>query len=86
MAAKSSDKAKLYKYAQEDTKMAVALAKKEAKEVMTKAKAKLKEAELAVDKKIQTHPEQAVLIAGAIGAAVGAIAAYGIMHSKAKKK
>jgi len=62
------------------------LAKKRAKAAMAQAKVKFKAAEKVMDKKIQTHPEQAVLIAGAIGAAIGALATYEVLKSKGKKK
>ena len=63
-----------------------AIARKRAKAAMAQAKVKFKAAEKAMDKKIQTHPEQAVLIAGAIGAAIGALATYEVLKSKGKKR
>jgi len=70
--------------ARKEAKKALEVARKDAKAALAKAKAKFKEAEKHLDKKIQSHPEQAVLVAGAIGAAVGGLVAYSVLKNKKK--
>ncbi len=62
----------------------VEMAKKQVTQALASAKVHLARAEKDIHKKIQTHPEQAVLIASAIGIAVGALATYGILKTKKK--
>ncbi|MFA6419969.1 MAG: hypothetical protein WCW13_04145 [archaeon] len=76
---------KLYVNAKKEAEIAIAATRKQAKEALIHAKAKFREAEKVVNKKIQTHPEKAVLIAAAIGATIGAIATYGAIKSSSKK-
>jgi|GEM_PF-1653613 len=70
--------------AEAQAKKALAIARKDAKKALATAKAKFKAAEKHLDKKIQSHPEQAVLVAGAIGAAVGGLVAYSVLKNKKK--
>ncbi len=60
-------------------------AKRQAAKVMDKAQVHLKQARKNIDAKIKTNPEEAVLIASAIGVALGALATYGILKSRKKK-
>lgn len=60
------------------------LAQKKAAKVLDKAQAHLKQARKNIDAKIKTNPEEAVMIASAIGVALGALATYGILKSKKK--
>lgn len=63
----------------------IEMAKKSVTKALASAKTHLQRAEKDIHKKIQTNPEQAVLIASAIGVAVGALATYGILKSRKKK-
>lgn len=58
--------------------------KKQAEQAMAAAKAHLRGAEKKVVARIKKNPEQAVLIAAAVGAAVGAIATFSAMKGKKK--
>ena len=60
----------------------VALARKKAQKVVAEAKAHLKHAEKQIDAKIKKNPEEAMAIAAAVGVALGALAAYGVMKRK----
>lgn len=60
-------------------------AQKHAAKAMDKAQVQLKQARKNIDARIKTNPEEAVLIASAIGVAMGALAAYGVMRGKKKK-
>lgn len=70
--------------AKKDAKIAVAVAKKKAKEALAAAKIKFAAAHKSIDKKIETHPDEAVLIAATLGAAVGALAGYAVAKKKKK--
>lgn len=59
--------------------------KKQAQQAMANAKAHLRKAEKDVAAKIKKNPEQAVLIAAAVGAAVGALATFAVTRGKKKK-
>ncbi len=63
----------------------VEMAKRQVTKALASAKVHLQRAEKDIHKKIHTNPEQAVLIASAIGVAVGALATYGILKSRKKK-
>ena len=80
MKAKKGNKA--IEIAKKDAKIALNIAKKDAKEALAIAKVKFEKAHKAIDKKIETHPEQAVLVAATLGAAIGALAAYKILKRK----
>ncbi|MDO8661417.1 MAG: hypothetical protein Q7K43_06000 [Candidatus Woesearchaeota archaeon] len=82
---KSKATNQLYNDVQKNAAVALSAAQKKAKETLAVAKVKFKEAEKVVAKKIQTHPEQAVLIAAALGAVVGALVTYGAMKNSAKR-
>ena len=56
--------------------------KAQAEKAMQTAKAHLKKAEKDVAARIRKNPEQAVLIAAAVGAAVGAIATFAATRKK----
>ncbi len=62
--------------------MEVEKVKAQAQKAMVTAKAHLKKAEKDVAAKIKKNPEQAVLIAAAVGAAVGAIATFAATRRK----
>lgn len=62
--------------------MDVEKVKVQAQKAMVTAKAHLKKAEKEVAAKIRKNPEQAVLIAAAVGAAVGAIATFAVTRKK----
>lgn len=70
--------------ARKEAEKDLAIVKKDAKEALAAAKAEFNQAEKIIDKKIRTHPEEAVLVAAAIGAAVGALATYGALKKKKK--
>ncbi len=61
---------------------ALAASKKKAKAALAAAKAKFQKAHAAIDKKIETHPDKAVLVAGALGAAIGGLVAYKLLKGK----
>ena len=73
---------KAVEIAKKDAKKAMEVAKKDAKAALAKAKAKFNEAHKSIDKKIESHPEQAVLVAATLGAAIGALAAYKVIKRK----
>ena len=80
----ASKKNKTIELAKKDIRIAEAVAKKKAKEALAVAKVKFAAAHKSIDKKIETHPDQAVLIAAALGAAVGALATYAVTKKKKK--
>jgi len=82
---KSKAKNQFYGNAQKNAEMAMVVTQKQAKEALEAAKVKFKKVEKVVHKKIQTHPEQAMLIAATVGAVIGALAIYGVMNNAGKK-
>ena len=70
--------------ARKEAEKDLAIVKKDAKEALAKAKIEFNQAEKIIDKKIRTHPEEAVLVAAAIGAAIGALATYSALKKKKK--
>jgi len=68
--------------AKKDAKIAMDIAKKDAKKALAIAKVKFEQAHKVIDKKIETHPEQAVLVAATLGAAIGALATYAVLKKK----
>lgn len=66
-----------------DTKQ-VDKVKKDAEKALAKATQSLQKAQKDVAKRIRENPEHAVLIAAAVGAAVGALATIGVMKRKKK--
>jgi ElaB/YqjD/DUF883 family membrane-anchored ribosome-binding protein len=77
-------KNKVVEEAKKEAKIALGIAKKDAKEALAIAKAKFEKAHKDIDKQIESHPEQAVLVAATLGAAVGALATYGVLKRKKK--
>lgn len=63
----------------------IKIAQKEAAKVMNKAQAQLNQAKKNIEAKIKTNPKEAIMVASAIGVALGALATYGILKSKKKK-
>jgi ElaB/YqjD/DUF883 family membrane-anchored ribosome-binding protein len=72
----------IIKDTEEKAAKALAASKKKAKAALAAAKAKFNKAHAAIDKKIETHPDKAVLVAGALGAAVGGLAVYALLKKK----
>ena len=70
------------KNAEKKAAQAIAASKKKAKAALAAAKAKFQKAHAAIDKKIETHPDKAVLVAGALGAAIGGLAVYTLLKKK----
>jgi ElaB/YqjD/DUF883 family membrane-anchored ribosome-binding protein len=62
----------------------IKLAQKQATKMLDKAQVQLKQARKNIEGKIKTNPHEAMLIASAIGVAVGALATYGILNKKKK--
>ena len=58
--------------------------KKDAEKAIVQATNALKKAQKDVANRIRKNPEHAVMIAAAVGAAVGAIATFGAMKKKKK--
>ena len=63
----------------------IKIAQKEAAKVMNKAQAQLKQARKNIEARVKTNPKEAVMVASAIGVALGALATYGIVKSKKKR-
>lgn len=63
----------------------VEMAKKNVTKALASARTQYSRLEKDVRKKINSNPEQAMLIAGAIGAAIGAVATHTILNRKKKK-
>ncbi len=63
----------------------IKIAQKEAAKVMNKAQAQLKQARKNIEARVKTNPKEAVMVASAIGVALGALATYGILKSKKKR-
>ena len=63
----------------------IKIAQKEAAKVMNKAQAQLKQARKNIEARVKTNPKEAVMVASAIGVALGALATYGILKSNKKR-
>jgi len=55
---------------------------KQAAKIVSDAKVQLKNAQKGIDEKIKSNPEEAVVIAAAVGVALGALATYGVLKKK----
>ncbi|MFA6065269.1 MAG: hypothetical protein WCW44_03820 [archaeon] len=78
-------KGNIIKNTEKKAAKAIAASKKKAKAALAAAKAKFNKTHAAIDKKIETHPDKAVLVAGALGAAIGGIAVYSLLKGKKKQ-